>query len=486
MCACFFVESVLNKPTMNTLPADVNGNILKRLAIQDILNLRRTETAQDASVGADIERRLAEEHFPLLDRTTPDAIAALRDVVESRKNGWMPVAPGDGEFFLAVTRGGRLVRSYTSLDGTRETKPIRVNTNGTEVIFRNVYHSGGKEGLGNYMSVAVSEDGRVYAWNQPWVQGLVLANLVPSVEPMPTLARVATVAMGFRHCIAVCDTGRVYSWGNNEDGECGNGDTTGAYVSKPTEVRFRDDQSTVESNELGVGAAAGFNYSLVVALDGTLWAFGNGDRCQLGTGVVVRQPVAIFSPNVVPFYDYCNWNNRVVIKKVAAGDFHNLAIDERGWVFGWGWNASGQLGMAQIDREEFIVTPTRLCALNVPIVSVAAGARNSFAVTETGALYTWGVVNDFYVADEHTVRYMTDLPERVRYFQDRVVAAVSLAKFIGQGYTMVVTADGAVYGCPGGAVQTVTVADEGMETDYVNWRIYGDIVCERKDVLLGA
>jgi len=51
---------------------------------------------------------------------------------------------------------------------------------------------------------------------------------------------------------------------------------------------------------------------------------------------------------------------------------------------------------------------------------------------------------------------------------------------------MVVTADGAVFGCLGGAVQTVQVVEEDMVVDYANWRIYNDIVCKRKDVVLGA
>jgi len=44
-----------------------------------------------------------------------------------------------------------------------------------------------------------------------------------------------------------------------------------------------------------------------------------------------------------------------------------------------------------------------------------------------------------------------------------------------------------VYGCPGGAVQTVRVLEEMDELEsYHDWILYGDIVCERKDVLLGA
>ena len=91
---------------MNMLPVEIQGNIASNLNIQAVLNLRRTAKAQDALVAVDIERRLAEEHFPLLNRTNSNAIAALRDVVELRKTGWMPVAAGEYEFFLAVTKGG--------------------------------------------------------------------------------------------------------------------------------------------------------------------------------------------------------------------------------------------------------------------------------------------------------------------------------------------------------------------------------------------
>jgi len=496
---------------MNMLPVEIQGNIASNLNIQAVLNLRRTAKAQDALVAVDIARRLAEEQYPLLDQTNSNAIAALRDVVESRKTGWMPVAAGEYEFFLAVTKGGVLVRSYNTPKNnsewgfTRKTTQIRVNTDGKEVIFRNVYHSGGKGR--NCTSVAVSEDGRVYSWNQPsWTMGpewLESLNRMPVMEPMPTLSRVSTVAMGFDHCIAVCDTGCVYSWGNNKHGECGNGDTTGAHVFNPTEVRFGDNQSTVASNKLGVGAAAGLYHSLVVALDGTLWAFGvsNFYGTCLINGIEVTEfsvGTSVFSPKVVPFYEEYDWNyenndvptvtkrKHVVIKKVAAGSYHSLAIDNRGFVFGWGLNSNGQVGMAKINRTDYVSEPTRLRALNLPILSVVAGPKNSFAITETGKLYTWGLVNG---DDEEraTVPYDTDTPVRVEYFLDLNVVAVSIAKDTDQGSTMVVTADGKVYGCPGGAVQTVRVLEDMAELEtYHDWVMYDEIVCERKDVLLGA
>ena len=76
-------------------------------------------------------------------------------------------------------------------------------------------------------------------------------------------------------------------WGANGRGQLGNGTTVA--TNRPM---------SVASNVVAV--AAGYNHSLLVKADSTLWAMGNNDFGQLGNGTIVatNRPVSVAS-NVV-------------------------------------------------------------------------------------------------------------------------------------------------------------------------------------------
>jgi len=67
---------------------------------------------------------------------------------------------------------------------------------------------------------------------------------------------------------------------------------------------------------------------------------------------------------------------------------HILALSQNREVYSWGIGENGQLGLGDIKAEEI---PTQLRSLSGKnVVFVAAGGSHSAAITEDGALYTWG------------------------------------------------------------------------------------------------
>ncbi|KAL1836248.1 hypothetical protein VTJ49DRAFT_5395 [Mycothermus thermophilus] len=74
-----------------------------------------------------------------------------------------------------------------------------------------------------------------------------------------------------------------------------------------------------------------------------------------------------------------------IIKQIAAGDFHSLALDQDGRVFSFGDNASGQLGY-ETDIGGHVDTPSPLpiaklyngTGLFPRVTSIAAGGQNSY------------------------------------------------------------------------------------------------------------
>ena len=93
-----------------------------------------------------------------------------------------------------------------------------------------------------------------------------------------------------------------------------------------------------------------------------------------------------------------------MVRMAACGDHHTLAVTEEGTLFSWGsgsgMNASTATSTAGVlghnDNNDRLI-PTRVdpqhfdCA---KIVTAAAGTFHSTAVTEDGALYTWGAAFD--------------------------------------------------------------------------------------------
>ena len=75
-----------------------------------------------------------------------------------------------------------------------------------------------------------------------------------------------------------------------------------------------------------------------------------------------------------------------------------LFIIDTGDLYGWGWNESGQVGVAvdedsssppqMVSLPQLVETP-----LEETFVSMATGSRHSISVSSTGDVYSWGCCN---------------------------------------------------------------------------------------------
>jgi len=89
----------------------------------------------------------------------------------------------------------------------------------------------------------------------------------------------AMVSAGNVHCLGLKSDGSLYAWGNNGGGWWGGSDgrlglgRSDTYVAVPTRVGADNDW---------VAVSAGFNHSLAMKSDGSLWAWGNNTYAALG------------------------------------------------------------------------------------------------------------------------------------------------------------------------------------------------------------
>jgi alpha-tubulin suppressor-like RCC1 family protein len=223
------------------------------------------------------------------------------------------------------------------------------------------------------LTVAVDHFGAVYAWgnNTNGQLGDGTTNPSPTPIAVPGLSGIVNVvagggsgsAPGFS--LAVRSDGVVFAWGYNNDGELGLGNTSpGPKV--PTQIPSFP-------NVLSV--AAGQQFAVALKKDGTVWAWGDNSHGQLGKGdnFPSSSPLQVPGPSS--------------IVKVVAGGFHVLALRADGAVFAWGLNSSGQIGNnSQIDS----LVPVQVTGLPGAAVDITANIAQSWALLADGSVYGWG------------------------------------------------------------------------------------------------
>ena len=182
---------------------------------------------------------------------------------------------------------------------------------------------------GSYHSLALKSDGTVWAWGSNYHNQLGNGTTDGIPSPTPTQVRfldfvlsdVIAIATAGNHSLALKDNGTVWAWGNNGNGQLGDGTTTNGSFPKPV---------------LGLGnviaIATTDEHSLALKSDGTVWAWGYNGHGQLGDGTDTDR----HAPGQVLGLSG--------VIAIASGDSHSLALKSDGTVWGWGSNYNYQLG----------------------------------------------------------------------------------------------------------------------------------------------
>ncbi len=135
------------------------------------------------------------------------------------------------------------------------------------------------------------------------------------------------------HYLVLKSDGKISSW-------------SGGFVS------YGETNVTALSNSIVTAIAAGYQDSLALKSDGTVYAWGYNNSGETNVPAGLNGVTAI-----------------------ACGDYHDLALKSDGTVAGWGQNTYGQT--------------TNTAATNV--VAIAAGGQNSIALISDGSVTTWGL-----------------------------------------------------------------------------------------------
>ncbi|MEY8876620.1 MAG: RCC1 domain-containing protein [Leptothrix sp. (in: b-proteobacteria)] len=247
---------------------------------------------------------------------------------------------------------------------------------------------------GGSRGVALIDDGTVVAWGQWPGNNTTNSSSLPTQVLAPDgatqLQNIVAVSAGNTVSLALDNIGQVYAWGFDvSDGSLGSGAVSGTASAKSNRVVKADGSPLTNIVQI----SAGYNFSLALASDGTVWSWGSNDSGQVGseraqnTKVPFAVQIRTASGSPTPLSG---------ISMVAAGGNHALALTTDGRVYAWGLATSGQLGDGAARpagnaalNPRLVVTQT---GSNAPIgaVSVAAGYKHSMVLLSDGSVLSWG------------------------------------------------------------------------------------------------
>ena len=235
---------------------------------------------------------------------------------------------------------------------------------------------------GDAHTATVTEGGGVYTFG--WGYCGRLGHGAEKDQPAPRRVspaafndeRVVMVAAGFAHTVALSEEGHVFTWGYGENGQLGHNDDDDQLAPRQLEPgRF--------GGEKVVFVAAGGRHTVAVTAWGNLYSWGNGGRGQLGLGSCCFRLV----PTLVGAWAF----GGTPVVMAACGYAHTLVVTYDGALWACGWGENGQLGLDDEPRKKTAFEQVEAAKFGgTRIVAAAAGRSHSAAVTEDGALWTWG------------------------------------------------------------------------------------------------
>ncbi len=241
-----------------------------------------------------------------------------------------------------------------------------------------------------------------------------------SVASAPTTR--SPVAVGQHHALACYADGTVWAWGDNSRGQLGDGTNNGRYQ--------RGEVETLN----GVISVSSFgDTSIALRADGTVWAWGANDEGQLGHGDFEdsNTPVEVMRDSQTPMTN---------IVAIASGYSHNLALKSDGTVWAWGADWGFQLA-----NDSEIDSPYALQVLmpdGSPLTNVAAiacGDAHSLVLRADGTAWAWGYNDEGEILGTGETDWRSSVPAPVVGLSDVLGLAA------GETHSLVVKRDGTVW-----------------------------------------
>lgn len=270
---------------------------------------------------------------------------------------------------------------------------------------------------GSFTNGAITTNGDLYCWGQNDNGQVGNSNQIDQYTPCKILRNVRNVSFGFAHACAVTEGGELYGWGKNDCGQVGSGGLGNVYI--PIKISFDIYNNVGAIKDIRCSG----NNSLALSASGKVfsWGYNEDGRAGLKTALNAKTPVWIYDSladrnitdielsdntgaaiadnrslwlwglNAYGQMGMGNTNTSMIplnglggISSVYLHNDYTLALSMENILYGCGSNYSHQINSSS---EPFISVFTKMLD-NVKDVSVSAVFAS--ALTSEGDMYCWG------------------------------------------------------------------------------------------------
>uniref|UniRef100_A0AAQ4P423 HECT and RLD domain containing E3 ubiquitin protein ligase 3 n=1 Tax=Gasterosteus aculeatus aculeatus TaxID=481459 RepID=A0AAQ4P423_GASAC len=229
---------------------------------------------------------------------------------------------------------------------------------------------------GRSHSVAVNEQGQVFAWGagEEGQLGLGIAEAtvrIPRLVKRLCEQRISQVMCGNQHCIALSRDGQLFTWGQNTSGQLGLG------KGEPSKL-FPQPLKSLSGIPLAQITAGG-DHSFALSLSGAVFGWGKNRAGQLGLNDE--------QDRAVPCHIKFLRSQKVCY--ISCGNEHTAALTKDGGLFTFGEGSWGQLGHGSTNNE---LLPRRVLELmGTEVSQITCGRRHTLAfVPSSEVVYAFG------------------------------------------------------------------------------------------------
>ena len=235
---------------------------------------------------------------------------------------------------------------------------------------------------GRTSSILLSNQGVVYGWGL-WGEASNVSLSKKLVNPTDLSKNVilensdffSYVTSGEQHSLVLSNDGRLFGFGSGEKRQLGYSD----YLFKSSLVEITEIFSFT-NNEKITFVACGDDFNIVLTNKNRVFSFGSDEDGQLGIAGKDNQLVNDITNNfILQEGDY--------LIDVKCGADHSIALTKNGYIYVWGSNKYGQLGIKDVNMLD---TPTRIESILESAIAVSAGRYTSYVLTNQAQLYGFG------------------------------------------------------------------------------------------------
>ena len=312
---------------------------------------------------------------------------------------------------------------------------------------------------GGYHTMALTENGNVYAWGYNALCQIGVTDTVDRLKPVLVATagtpmagkRIVSIGAGRFHSLAVDDQGVVYAWGDNSEGQLGDG----TYANRCNPVAVATSNTPMAGKNIDI-IKSNSNSHTTIALDkteGRAYTWGSNWAGKLGIGTTgvssVTTPRAVVTAgtpmaglgledvesetSATFFLSTTNrifvvgtnrdgqWGNPAApvegagsdtsvpvevptagtpiagkdIIQVSGDGHHGVALDSDGIVYSWGWNYVGQVGVGSANIFECGATfNSCVRPLRAVVTAGTPMAGRKITSISTGDRWTYAVASD--------------------------------------------------------------------------------------------